>query len=725
VTKRLFIFFVLLSTSHFAATPPKESSRALAPISLDGERLFEKQSWEPDKVLKRQIYFPTPGVWYIWLRATSLSNAQNILTYDLDGKQPLKEPRSLILIQGDMRSQWLCYTKDDQFRIEIYVDKIGMHTLSFTLKKGGVDIEKIALSLHHSSTIFQDSLHNDNDPGEGRLEFPLGKFESDGFQEAWKSPPLTNSGKTYYVDSSAGNDLSDGLSQKNAWRSFKNVNKKEFGPGEALLLRRDREWQESLSPKGNGSVEAPISIGAYGKGARPYINGKENDGLSLTDQSFWTIQDLKVTSQAQFEKGGISIIASENVKQPKGIKIFNCIAFDTGADGIHVGSPFQKGNGYDGVVVENCLSFCNASGGIVVGGGSDQNGSRNSVIRGCTAYSNIGGKRGGIFISCSQNGLIEHCRAFNNGEVNIWVWNSINITIRYCEAFRGRPPGDAAGIDIDSGSESCTLENCYSHENQGVAYLLMGDGQMPYRGFPSQSQYCVMRFCVGVGRSALTACSTFQHGKVYNNILIGNQAAAALLLTGWPIAPGGWGGGWPSDSEFTNNIIVGSDKTIPLKVEGNATNQKNYFENNLYWKNGGIQPLVKWSGNNTGTKFWEGKLENLSEADNYGTIEDFRKATGQELSGIYADPLFVSSYAGKIGRLPNENFRLRKISPAINSGKEIIFDESWIEARQKFLSETGAVAYGIPMALTRQNTGDYWGRKAQAKNGNSIGIENP
>ena len=76
------------------------------------------------------------------------------------------------------------------------------------------------------------------------------------------------SGKIYYIDNLGGSDSNTGLSPGEAWKSFKNTNDREFKPGEQILLKSDCTWTGSLSPRGNGTDDSPIIIGAYGEGAR-------------------------------------------------------------------------------------------------------------------------------------------------------------------------------------------------------------------------------------------------------------------------------------------------------------------------------------------------------------------------------------------------------------------------------------------------------------------------
>src|SRR5262249_34684813 len=154
-----------------------------------------------------------------------------------------------------------------------------------------------------------------------------------------------------------------------------------------------------------------ITIGAYGDGPRPIIDGGNQDGVHLEQQSYWIVQDLELTSDPVHHRCGLSALSRTGQPQPKGIKVYNGVAFDNGPSGSYVGSRDDESNGYDGVWIENCLARYHDRDGIAVGG-SDQNGCKNSVIRHCTVHSNL--YMAGIWIFSGQNGLIERCVAYNN-----------------------------------------------------------------------------------------------------------------------------------------------------------------------------------------------------------------------------------------------------------------------------------------------------------------------
>lgn len=138
----------------------------------------------------------------------------------------------------------------------------------------------------------------------------------------------SGSGTTYYVDSQGGNDAATGTSPGHAWRSFANVNGKQFAPGDRILLKAGSVWSATgdkvateaydytswtdgvptdvtaanptalLAPGGSGTEKAPIVLSSYGTGAAPELEGRGvvNDVLQLNNQQHWDISNLNISN---------------------------------------------------------------------------------------------------------------------------------------------------------------------------------------------------------------------------------------------------------------------------------------------------------------------------------------------------------------------------------------------------------------------------------------------
>jgi hypothetical protein len=659
------------------------------------------------KIIQRKVNFPAPGIWYFWLKVKSKSQDSTLLTYDLDGRQPLRSARREILVQPQAGSHWVNYSRLSGFKIEVNVDKPGPHLFNLYLVEGDVEIEKMAATLYYSAKLKDDRLDMTGDPGHGRLG-PTAQPWTDGAQAGYRTPALQATGRVFYVDALKGDDKASGITSASPWRSLAKVNALNLVPGDAVLLKRGSVWQEALAPRGSGNSQQWITLGAYGEGERPVVDGVNQPGLSLTDQSYWSIQDLRFCNNPDYRQSAFHAFVTSKTVRARGLRVLNCEAFDSGNKGFEIGG----GTSWDGVFMENCRAYCNTEDGIIIGG-DNQKSSRNSIIRHCTAYSNMG--RGGIWIAGGENGLIEDCVAYNNACVNIWAFNACNITMRRCEAFRGRPPADAAGFDIDFAVEASTEEYCYSHDNEGDAFLLMGSGDGIWSGFHMHSAYNVMRYCVADGTTNLIdMVETFKHGRIYNNLALGwGPQAMGLIMGGWPdnSAVNIWkGGGWPSDTQVTDNIFVAKNGAILATADDRATSQNNLLDGNLYWSDTKSLPF-RWGGRQRGPNFWHGDPNTGSfPPPSFADLAGFQKASHQEAHGQQADPQLLNAGAGDYGRLPLASARLKPSSPAFGTGRGSVLDAAWLKERRAYTSDTGAAAYGIPMEPLAPDL-DYWGKK--------------
>lgn len=95
---------------------------------------------------------------------------------------------------------------------------------------------------------------------------------------------------TYYV-SAAGNDANSGTSPSQAIRSLGRASGLNLQPGDSVLLERGATFSGKLAVWKNGSAGNPITIGAYGSGAKPVVTG---DCLEVGG-SYVTMTDFHVT----------------------------------------------------------------------------------------------------------------------------------------------------------------------------------------------------------------------------------------------------------------------------------------------------------------------------------------------------------------------------------------------------------------------------------------------
>ena len=79
--------------------------------------------------------------------------------------------------------------------------------------------------------------------------------------------------QVYYVSSSQGNDLNNGLSIQTPFKSIEKLNSINFNPGDSIFFKSGDYWEGMFWINGSGSFTQPIVIDVYGGSNRPIING--------------------------------------------------------------------------------------------------------------------------------------------------------------------------------------------------------------------------------------------------------------------------------------------------------------------------------------------------------------------------------------------------------------------------------------------------------------------
>ena len=84
---------------------------------------------------------------------------------------------------------------------------------------------------------------------------------------------ITNTrAQVYYVSSSQGNDMNDGLSVQSPFQSINKINSIHFNPGDSIYFKSGDYWEGMFWINGSGTLSEPIVIDVYGGNNRPVIN---------------------------------------------------------------------------------------------------------------------------------------------------------------------------------------------------------------------------------------------------------------------------------------------------------------------------------------------------------------------------------------------------------------------------------------------------------------------
>ena len=301
--------------------------------------------------------------------------------------------------------------------------------------------------------------------------------------------------ETYYIDASTGDDRAAGTSPERPLRSLARISSLPLAPGDTIYLAAGSVWREPLTISRSGRAGAPISVAAYGIGARPRIDagGVSAHGVGIINAEYVSISGLEVTNDnpAPAPRYGVFVSAVDR-GVTRGIRISDMYIHDVrgvndrkdnggivfSATGRKLPTRFQ-----DLVIERNIVWKVDRSG---IAGISDRVTvadwfpSEKVVIRD-NLVEDIGGD--GIVPRGTDGALIEHnivryagARApgYNAG---IWQWSTDNSLIQLNEAAYTRTRYDGQGFDSDFNSRRTTLLYNYSHDNAGGFLLICSPGR--------------------------------------------------------------------------------------------------------------------------------------------------------------------------------------------------------------------------------------------------------
>lgn len=438
--------------------------------------------------------------------------------------------------------------------------------------------------------------------------------------------PVSQAGNTrYFVDCANGNDGADGLAESTAWLTLTPVNSRTFTAGDRILLRRGTRCSGALTPGGSGTAAEPITIGAWGSGSAPVIDG--GAALSVVefiDQEGWHVEDIETAGGTRF---GIHVGANRPLTH---FRITNVAVHDVhGAlaaknSGLIVIGVESPGGTVSDVVIDGATAWNSTQwSGIRVQGAhwqtaqDDTHGShaivRNSVVH------DIWGD--GIILLNLDDGLIEKSFAYRTGlqpspqtigtPSAIWTWMCNRCTVQYNESWLSNSPDvDGGAYDIDWGNRDNTVQFNYGHESKSYCAVVLGAERI-----------------------------TTTNSVVRDNLCIANSQHPAKPTGSEDFKPLTWNGGWIENVTFHHNVsCIDAPRESPvlraiteyrgLQLKGSAR-----FEHNLAYSTGQVlidafSPLKLdhnsyWFTGSDGPVFrFDGKT--------YSSFEAYREGSGQD-----------------------------------------------------------------------------------------------
>jgi len=471
-------------------------------------------------------------------------------------------------------------------------------------------------------------------------------------------------GIAYYVDCTKGNDANPGTSPSKPWGTLNKVNVTVFGPGDGIFFKRGSTCSGTLHPQGSGVDGKPITLGAYGWGERPTIDGGSAEvAFELRNQQYWEIQDIEITGGSVF---GIHITSDGGAGTLNHFRLTHLVVHDVNGgpvsskeSGLVVLSSYGSNSILNDIVVDDVTAYnTNQWAGIMVTGlGSDYRAdppllSTNVTIRNSTVHNVYGD---GIVLFGVKNGLIEKSLAYDTGMQPapqtigtpnaIWTWMCHDCIVQYNEAYNTHSPDvDGGAFDVDWGCVNNLYQYNYAHDTDSYCISVFGAG-----GLTTSNSIVRYNVCSNNGLDSTQAnsagailLSTWSGGtldgvQIYNNTIYWNPVMNSNAIVNQATFTG------TKPNSFKNNIVY---STAPWILFSNTNLM---FDNNLYWYPGDKDTV------------W------LYGDDVYLGFTEYQSKSGQDANSIFADPMLKDFTYHEVG-MPRTEFTLLKGSPAIDAG---------------------------------------------------------
>jgi hypothetical protein len=477
------------------------------------------------------------------------------------------------------------------------------------------------------------------------------------------------------------------------------------------------------------SAISPVTFGSYG-GGQSTISSASLAAMTARNTPAIVVQNLICTAGAG--NPAVDGIQIGTDFKATFFQVLNCTVSGYGVNGIRLFSNGTgTGGGIDSVLVSGCTTHdCtgasqSSTAGIRIHGVYPTYNNTNVHITGCLSYNNTGATgqsnwagTGIIIQECGGTGLtdvngnacgalIDNCVAHDNGansnfasggNFGIWFGVVTNGITQFCESYLNKTlTGDGGGFDLDGGCINCTIQYCYSHDNDGQGYMIY---QYTDTGLANSSGNTV-RYCISQNDGA-NASATFPCG-----IMIGSDGGASSQT---------------GASVYNNTIYTSHSSACAVRLQGaNLATVTGHVTNNILYTTAGLQFIKTDAFNPSGLLFNKndyfmvsGALSILWNGTTYTTIAAWRAATSQETlvaadTSLASDPTLVNPGGGGTlgGYIPSSlgAYKLQAGSPMRGVGLNMSSNFSISAGSNDFFASTIPNPFGTGFNVGADGTG--------------------
>lgn len=534
---------------------------------------------------------------------------------------------------------------------------------------------------------------------------------------------------TYYVDSVNGSDDNTGSSPENAFKTIAKVNSLTLQPGDSILFKAGCSWVgETLKPQGDGTEDAPITIGKYGGSGYPVIHANYVPGTSVSDMTenskvyalyldgveYYVVKDLELTSFGLYNEAdnlptqagrmGVRIAAKPgNGTVTHSITLDGLYIHDVNGHnekkgsgpngqegaGIHFGNN-GEGTYIDGLTIQNCRLEDISRNGITSSGddgwrpwGWGQYDWGDYQHREPVRHQNV----------VIKNNILDHISG--DGMVPSGTYGAVieHNLVKYasCNA-RPAPTNETDKTNLSAAVWPFDTDNSVFQYNE-VCYTgtpkntEVSDGEAFDSDYYCTNTLFQYNYSHDNDGGFLMICGpayAYNDGTVVRYNISENDGSMSGKRTIFEI---GGGGGVDHSYIYNNTIYTGADHSVYSVVRGESWDGKpqgTHFVNNIFCINSntakfgfagdprdkGKEGIVEYSSNlYCGTLFEDGGPEDMPEDKN----------------AVFGDPKFVNAGAAGDGYENAAVYKIQEGSAAIGKGE--VIDQSQLGQKLNTLYE--------------------------------------
>lgn len=400
-------------------------------------------------------------------------------------------------------------------------------------------------------------------------------------------------GTTRYVDCAAGSDSAAGTSTTTAWRSLTKVNATVLHPGDTLRFKAGTSCGGTLTPRGSGTAQHPVTVNTYGSGSAARIDGQgATAAVFLHNVEGYVLRHLDITNTgpapaATQQRVGVYVLLEDygtgrhytvddlTVHDVNGC---DCRDNDTSGGIVFAAGGASVPTGFDDIrVTGNHVTHVDRAGiGI---SSSWQRRASNPTGPGTQFVPNthvlieenrVGDTGGdGIMVVNGVDPLVQRntVAGYNTRStdynVGAYAWNSDRAVFQYNEVSGGVAPGMA--FDLEGGSSDTLYQYNFSHDN-GAGFLFICPSGISASG--GTVRYNISQNDHGDGFFGVitSPCGDEPGTKIYNNTVYAPTAANLIQVYG------------TSTMQLTDNIFVGSPAGSVIS-DATSTYSHNVYQN--------------------------------------------------------------------------------------------------------------------------------------------------